>query len=655
MISLRGISKRYRMGDSVVEALCGVSLEIETGEFVAIMGPSGSGKSTLMHILGLLDVPDEGAYTLLGREVTGRPDADLAAWRNRCLGFVFQQFNLIPRTSALENVRLPQLYALGRRDPAAAGRMLADLGLADRAHHRPNQLSGGQQQRVAIARALVNAPPLVLADEPTGNLDSRSAAEILAILGRLNAGGRTVILVTHDAEIASHARRVIMIRDGAVQSDRRQGAAPARPAAAPPPAAEPDRPLFPALRLLAHEMPHHFRQAWRAISGNKVRSGLSMLGILIGVAAVIAMLAIGTGARLSIEAQLTSMGSNLLVLSPGARRVAGVAQQAGAVTRFTPEDVRDIAAEIPDVRYAAGMVRGRVQAVSGARNWNTQVVGTSPDYPAMKAAVPISGRFFTDEEMLLRARVAVVGPTVVRQLFDGRNPVGEFIRLNKVSFQVIGVLPEKGANAFQDQDDLVVIPSTTAMRRLLGRQYLDNVDIEVSRPEAMEAVQEAIRALVVRNHRLPPSLLDSFEVRNMEEIRSMVTSTSRTMSLLLSFIAAISLLVGGIGIMNIMLVSVTERTREIGLRKAVGARRSDILAQFLTESLVISVTGGVIGVMLGWGISQAVARITEWEVLVTPGSVALAVGFSALVGMVFGLWPAVKASRLNPIDALRYE
>ena len=349
------------------------------------------------------------------------------------------------------------------------------------------------------------------------------------------------------------------------------------------------------------------------------------------------------------------MGSNLLVLSPGARRVAGVAQQAGAVTRFTLEDERDIAEEIPDVRYAAGTVQGRVQAIYGANNWNTLVVGYSPEYPAMKAATPISGRFFTFDEMRQRARVAVVGATLVRQLFDGRNPVGEFFRLNKVSFQIIGVLPEKGVAAFRDQDDVVVIPSTTAMRRLLGRQYLDNVEIEVSKPEAMPDVQEAVSEIVIRNHRLPPSLRNSFDVRNMEEIRNMVTSTSRTMSLLLSIIAAISLLVGGIGIMNIMLVSVTERTREIGLRKAVGAKRSDILAQFLSESLVISVIGGATGVLLGWGISFAVARATEWEVLVTSGAVALAVGFSAIVGVVFGLWPAIKASRLNPMDALRYE
>jgi len=690
MIQLANITKTYAIGEVAVHALRGISLTIAPGEFVAIMGPSGSGKSTLLHILGLLDVPDTGSYRLLDHEVARLSDNELAALRNSTLGFVFQHFNLLSRTSALENTILPMLYTAGRRgrNTGKACRLLSDVGLGDRLGHKPNELSGGQQQRVAIARALIHDPRIIMADEPTGNLDSASADEIIEILKALNRQGITIIMVTHESDIAAHAQRIIRMRDGIIQSDERQPG----DSISPPVTANVScscggnavaagevhaltgaaTKIEPKLKntisnigplnvsrgnpfAILRELPHDFRQAWRALMANKIRSFLSMLGILIGVTSVIAMLAIGTGARKSIEAQLSSMGSNLLVMRPGAHRTGGVAYEAGAVTRFTPQDVTDIRAAIRAVKHVAGVVNGRGQVVFGNKNWNTRVQGVEPEYTTMHAAQPTIGRFFTVDEMNKRARVVVLGMTLVRELFGEANPLGEYVKINKVNFQVVGILPEKGATGWFDQDDIAVIPLNTAMFRLLGKEYLDSIDVEIRSSEEMDTAQEAMRELIVRTHRLPPSQTESFEIRNMAEIQAALTETSRTMSWLLASIAAVSLLVGGIGIMNIMLVSVTERTREIGIRKAVGARQRDILAQFLTEALVVSILGGGIGIFLGWVISSLVSSLAGWPALVTPSSILLAVGFSCLVGIVFGLWPATKAANLNPIDALRYE
>ena len=652
MIQLRDVTKTYRMGEMEVRALQGVSLTIAPGEFIAIMGPSGSGKSTLMHILGLLDVPDAGSYQLQGQEISKRTEDALAVLRSQTVGFIFQQFHLLSRASALENVTLPLLYTARNGVEATRPRtLLQEVGLGDRMRHTPSELSGGQQQRVAIARALVNHPTILFADEPTGNLDSASQEEIMGILTRLNQQGITVVVVTHELEVAKYARRVLRMRDGVIQSDEQTAPEPPAPAAAGPPSA----PKAPPPRLPWAELVDHTHQAVRALLANKVRTGLSMLGILIGVAAVIAMMALGAGARQSIQTQLSSMGSNLLVLRPGSRQVRGVALEAGAVTRFTMDDARALATEIPTIARTAPSVSGRGQVVYGHKNWNTQVLGTVPNYAPMRALIPPVGRFFRDDEVQMRSWVAVLGMTPVRELFGEANPIGEFIKINKVNFQVIGILPEKGATTYRDQDDLVIIPITTAMRRLLGKEYVDTIDLEVANVSAMGATQDAVRDLVIRRHRLPPSQQDTFDIRNMAEIQAALSETSRTMSWLLLSIAAISLLVGGIGIMNIMLVSVAERTREIGLRKAIGARRRDILAQFLIEAMAVSLAGGLVGILLGCAITLGFATLAHWSVSVSPSAILLSTLFSAVVGVVFGLWPARQAAALNPIEALRYE
>ncbi len=650
MLELRNVNKSYTMGDSVVYALRNVSVKVENGDFVAIMGPSGSGKSTLMHIMGLLDVPESGSYLVNGREVSQLDEDELAVLRRKVLGFIFQQFNLLPRMSAAQNVALPLFYSEGKLAAEKAHEMLEAVGLGTRMEHRPNELSGGQQQRVAIARSMINKPLMVLADEPTGNLDSKSEKEIMALLRSMNEQGITVIMVTHEDEIGQQARRLIRMRDGEIQSDERLAPLPTPQN---PPRLNEGKPGGSGIGHVWQ----HFVQGIKTLAANKVRTSLSMLGIMIGVAAVVAMLALGKGAQSAIESQLSSLGSNLLVLRSGASRGPGGAMsEAGSATRFTVEDAELIQQRVAGVSVATANVNGRGQVTFGNKNWSTSLIGCSESYARMHAMVPDVGRFFTNEENQQRARVAVIGRTLVRELFGGQNPIGEMIKINKVNFQVIGLLPEKGATGFQDQDDRILIPVETAMHRVMGKEYVDFIEIEVASADAMDDVQQRTQDLLYARKRVPPSKQeDAFTIRNMADIQNALSESTRIMTVLLSVIASISLLVGGIGIMNIMLVSVTERTREIGLRKAIGARRADILWQFLIESVVVSLVGGVAGIGLAIVITTTLSALSGWNTTITPSSVTLAFVFSAGVGILFGIYPARKAARLNPIDALRYE
>ena len=669
MIELRNINKTYRTGKIAFQALRDVSLSIEQGEFVAIMGPSGSGKSTLLHLLGFLDRPDSGSYTIYGKEIGLSGEQELACLRNHLIGFVFQQFHLLSRTSAIDNAHLPLTYSGKRYNKEKASQRLREVGLAQREDHKPNELSGGEQQRVAIARALVNDPMIIFADEPTGNLDTRSEEEIIAILEELNSQGKTIIMVTHEKEIAEHARRIIFMRDGKIVSDTRKDHVEHENNPPIPPLKKGGKGgferLFPderqrieevltAVNTTGARLPDHMQQAIRAILSHKVRAFLSILGILIGVAAVIAMLALGEGARASLEQRLASLGSNLLSVRPGSPRLRGVALETGSVTRFTVRDAEAIA-KLSPVKMVSPTVSGRGQVVYGNNNWSTRLEGVGINYAEMRASVPILGRFFTEEELRSRGKVAVLGLTVARELLGDNNPVGAEIKINRINFQVIGVLPEKGATGWRDQDDVIIIPVSTAMYRVLGKDYVDGIDVEVRGPELIEQAQEEIEGLIVRRHRLTGDIKESVDIRNLTEIQEALSSTTETMSWLLGSIAVISLLVGGIGIMNIMLVSVTERTREIGLRKAIGARAKDIMTQFIIEAVVMSVSGGLIGIAVGIGIAAALSFAAGWTTKVSLSAVVLATLFSIGVGMVFGIWPARKASQLNPIEALRYE
>lgn len=657
MIEIKNIFKTYQMGKVEVKALVDVSLKISSGEFVVIMGASGSGKSTLMHILGLLDRPDSGSYYLGNKEISKLSDEELATIRNRFIGFVFQQFHLLPRMTALENAELPLVYAGKRHLREKAVQELDGVGLKDRISHHPNEMSGGQQQRVAIARSLVNEPLILLADEPTGNLDSKSKDEIIGILKKLNQDGKTIVIVTHEKEIAAQARRVIQMRDGQIISDERSQEERKTSEVV----SLEDNLVNSALskpRKLSGETKFldYVRQAIFAMASHKMRSMLSILGILIGVAAVIAMLALGQGAKESIEKQLSSLGSNLLIVMPGSSRIHGVSMGAGSVTRFTFQDVVAIEKFSQEVKMVSPSVTGRGQLVFGSQNWNTQVEGAGVNYAPMRAAIPEIGRFFTEEEVRRRDKVALLGTTVVKQLFQEMNPVGEIVKINLINFKVIGVLPQKGATGFHDQDDTVVIPVTTAMYRVFGKDYIDSISIEAVSPDVIESLQGDITNLIIKQHHLATKdEQDSFQIRNMSDIKNTLETTTKTMSLLLGSIAAISLLVGGIGIMNIMLVSVTERTREIGLRKAIGATNKDILVQFLIEAVLMAFIGGVSGILLGAGTAALINIFAGWTVKVSLSSVMLATIFSLFVGIVFGIWPARKASKLDPIEALRYE
>lgn len=649
MIEIKNIQKSYRMGNHNLQILKGIDLKIEDGDFVAIMGPSGSGKSTLMNILGLLDIPSSGSYLFNKIEVAKMNENELAILRRKEIGFIFQQFNLLSRMSAAENVALPLLYSKFEKGLGRALNILSKVGLLDRAHHRPNELSGGQQQRVAIARSLINSPQMILADEPTGNLDSASEKEIMKILKELNEQGITVVIVTHEEEIGHQANRLIKMRDGLILSDERiKPLGEVKKENSQVKNQTQPNPLF--------DFVDYFNQGFKTLMANKIRTGLSMLGILIGVAAVVAMLALGKGAQNAIQEQLSSLGSNLLIVMPGSVKVAGVTQEGGAANRLSYDDVGTLKTRINSIKNTSGQINGRIQVTANSKNWNTQVQGTSYNWPKMHNSEPQIGRFFNENENLSRQRVAVVGATVVKELFGNKIPIGEMIKINKINFQIIGVLPEKGATGWRDQDDVIVIPVLTAMHRLLGKENLDIIEAEVDSPENIEMSQVSIKNVLSSLHKIPMSQQeDAFQIRNMADIQSAVQQSGQTMSILLSAIATISLLVGGIGIMNIMLVSVTERTREIGLRKALGAKSNDILSQFLSESVVVSAVGGGIGIFLGWLMTAILSFATGWATSISLNSILLSFFFSALIGIVFGVYPANKASKLNPIEALRSE
>jgi macrolide transport system ATP-binding/permease protein len=647
LIELKGVSRTFVTDGGVeVRALREVDLAIYPGEFIAIMGQSGSGKSTLMNILGCLDRPTTGTYRFGGRDIQSF-DADGLAWlRREAFGFVFQSYNLLAAETAKENVAVPGIYA-GLSASARGVRaesLLTTLGLGERLDHRPNQLSGGQQQRVSIARALMNGGNVILADEPTGALDSRSGTEVMALLEDLARKGHTVILITHDAEVARHADRIVEIADGRVVRDSGR-----KDDVADPKRNEQVQRLFMSRRAssLLGGIGEAVRMALRSLQANLFRTVLTLLGIVIGVASVVALLAIGQGVQSGVIDRISSIGTNMLVLQPA--RAPNQRRNMPSTLAFSDAD--SITANVPNVLHALPEIQNGIVVRWGNADYQTRVTATSEVLPRARNWQLARGVFFTREDSDEYAAVAVLGATAYEELFEeGQDPLGEWVLIGNVPFQVIGVLTRKGGSGGQDQDDAIYVPLKTGALRLFGEKNARQIMVAVDDIDRINDTQEHLRGFMTALHGA-----EDFRIVNSAELLETVAATQNQFRLLLASIGGIALLVGGIGVMNIMLVSVTERTREIGVRMATGARQNDILAQFLSEAIVVTAIGGIIGIGVGLAAGYIIEASSEVTVKFTSEPMLLAFGCAAATGVIFGFAPARKAARLDPVVALSNE
>jgi len=645
IISIKGLIRRFQAGPETVAVLRGVDLDIHRGEMVAIIGQSGSGKSTLMNILGCLDRASEGSYRFAGKDVS-RLDADeLAALRREHFGFIFQRYQLLPDLDAVENVEVPAVYAgmdaTSRRKRATA--LLTRLGLGERLDHRPNALSGGQQQRVSVARALMNGGEVILADEPTGALDSHSGKELMALLKELHADGHTIIIVTHDPQIAAQADRVIEIADGEIIADR-HNVAPRRIENV-----ETGMKAAVSWRRGVDRTGEALRMALRAMGAHKLRTFLTMLGIIIGIASVVAVVALGQGSQQAVLENISSIGTNTINVYPG----SGFGDmRSGRVRTLRPTDA-DALAEQDYADSVTPQVSANATALYRNTASNASVTGVGADYFQVNGRTFTAGSGFGADSIANMAQEAVIDQNAVDAIFsNGEDPIGEVIMLGKVPVRVIGVVETSTGFGPGGNNANVYVPYTSAMSRILGQSWLNSIAVRVADDYDTAQAEAEITELLTRLH----GGTEDFFLQNTDTIRETIQSTTATLTILISTIAVISLVVGGIGVMNIMLVSVSERTKEIGIRMAVGARRSDIMRQFLIEAILVCFAGGAAGVALSFALGQGLTAIVSGARLAySTESIVLAIISASVIGVVFGFMPARSAARLDPVEALARE
>ncbi len=646
LLQLRDLRREFPAGEETIAVLKDINLDIHAGEMVAIVGQSGSGKSTLMNILGCLDHPTVGSYKVGGRE-TGRMQPDeLAELRREHFGFIFQRYHLLGDLDARGNAEVPAIYAGIRADARRqrAEALLDRLGLSERMDHKPGQLSGGQQQRVSIARALMNGGEVILADEPTGALDSSSGEEVMVILGELHAEGQTIILVTHDMHVAEHAQRIIEIHDGEIIDDRHNDKASIFQQ---PQHVAPVKTRGDSLRATYDRFVEAFRMALLAMSAHRLRTFLTMLGIIIGIASVVSVVAMGNGSQQQILENISSLGTNTIDIFPG----SGFGDMRSARVETLKSSDADALATQSYIDSVTPSVSTSVTAQVGNKAATAQVSGIGEQFFRVKGMTLQSGRYFDASEVKTMAQVVVIDENTSTQLFQGRSPLGQVLLLGNVPARVIGIAKRQSMGFGSSTNLSVWMPYSTVMARMLGQNFLDSITVRVSNDTPMSAAESAISKLLTLRHGT-----EDFFLSNTAEIRETIESTTKTMTLLIGAIAAIALVVGGIGVMNIMLVSVTERTREIGVRMAVGARQSDIRQQFLIEAVLVCLLGGILGVAMALGIGWAFKTFgASFTLLFSTSSIIAAFACSTLIGMAFGFLPARNAAQLDPVEALARE
>lgn len=638
MIRLDNIRKSFRVGDTQTEVLKGINLEIKKGEFVAIIGQSGSGKSTLMNILGCLDTPTSGKYELDGKDISKFNKDELSYLRLKKFGFIFQRYNLLSSNDSKNNVALPGIYAGMDKDKrlARAKELLSKLGLEAKFDTMPNHLSGGQQQRVSIARALMNGGEILLCDEPTGALDSASGVMVMEILKDLHKDGHTIIIVTHDKDIASWANRIIEIKDGniindIVKSDERYTKNPENIA------------IKSNFKAFKDRFIESFVMSVSAIKSHKLRSFLTMLGIIIGIASVICVVALAKGSEQKILANINSMGTNTITLMLGKNFGD---RNAKKLKDFSIESYKMLES-LSFIDYATPRINSSGLLTYGNKNVDASLRSGSENLLSVSGVSIISGRDFDADDLRFSRSNIIIDNLAQKELFDGVDPIGKTIIFNKQPFTIIGV-GYKDSGSFGADNITVYLPYTTAANKLTGVQNIRSIIVKINdQINAQVAESGIIEAMSsIRGGK------DFFTV-NSDTIMQTVQSTVNTMGLLISGIAFISLMVGGIGVMNIMLVSVFERTKEIGIRMAIGAKSRDILLQFLIEAILLCAIGGVIGVGLAYLVGTIVnALSSEFSMIFSFASIIIAICVSSLIGIIFGYIPAQNASKLNPIDAL---